>query len=197
MGGSFILEFESEEAAKEVHQTWKKEYYGGNSGMVLYNEQNTTGIVKYVYDEDLTEEIIDLDIKANYPDVRHELFKNKEGEFTGMIKVVFPNVETLNQAIENRFHINHTKYKIELFQHRPRIIKCNICQKFGHVARWCRQKHKLTCGKCGQKHETKDCEADESEYKCFHCNKTDHITGSYSCSVVKEKLKQLSDRTHT
>ena len=196
VGGSFIFEFESEEAAKEVHASWKKEYYGGNSGMVLYNEQNTTGIVKYVYDRDLDEDTINEEIQANYPNVKHELFRNKEGDFTGMIKVVFPDIESLNKAIENKLHISHRKYIVEPFQFKPKIIKCNTCQMFGHISRRCRNQHKLTCGQCCEKHETKDCTADESEYKCFHCKQTDHVAGSYSCPKVKEKLKELSDRNY-
>ena len=43
-------------------------------------------------------------------------------------------------------------------------------------------------------HETKDCTADETEYKCYHCSKTDHITGSHTCHIVKEKLQELLDR---
>ena len=194
VGGSFIIEFESEDAAIKVHESWKDEFYGGNSGMVYYNEQNTTGIVKYVYDDELDEETIDQEIKSNYPGVKHELFKNKEGEFIGMIKVVFPDINSLNKAIENKFHIAGRKFVVQLFQHKPKIIKCNKCQKFGHISRRCRNQDKIVCGKCCQNHETSECTASETEYKCFHCKQTDHITGSYSCVKVKELLKQLESR---
>ena len=84
---------------------------------------------------------------------------------------------------------------IEPFVHKPRVIKCNICQRFGHVSRLCRSKDKPVCGKCSTEgHETKDCTKDDNEQKYFHCGKGDHITGSYACEKVKEKYQELIDR---
>jgi hypothetical protein len=149
--------------------------------------------VKFVYD-DLEEEEIENDIKDKYPGVEYELFK-KEGAFTGMIKVTFKDETQLNSVIANKFNLCHKRYLTEPFKHKPCVIKCNICQRFGHVSRLCRSKDKPVCGKCSQEgHETKDCTADENDYKCFHCGKDDHITGSYSCETVKEKLQELLDR---
>ena len=193
VGGSYLLEFDEESAATEVQENWKNDYFGGNSGIVKFNDQNCTGIVKYVYDA-ITENEIGEEIEKNYPGAKYELFKNND-EFTGMIKVIFPNEDALNRAINNRFEISHRKYLIEVFKHKPRVIKCNICQDLGHVSRLCRKKDKPICGKCSKEgHKTKDCTTDEAEHKCYHCKKSGHITGSYSCEVMKAKLQELMSR---
>ena len=193
-GGSYVLECEEIAGAIEVEEKWKKEYFGGNSGIVKYNDQKYTAMVKYVYDlDEMSEDEINSDIKANYPDAKYELFK-KDDEFTGMIKVTFKDEGRLNTVIQNKFSIAGRKYFTEPFKHKPRVIKCNICQRFGHVARLCRDKDKPVCGKCTKNHETKNCQTNEDEHKCYHCNKRGHITGSYSCEKVQEIYQDLMAR---
>ena len=152
---------------------------------------NSTGIVKYVYD-DMTETEITEDIEVNYPSTRYELFKNKEKEFTGMIKVTFENENDLNKAIAEKFTICNKKYIVEPFIFKPKVIKCNTCHMFGHISRWCGHKDKAICGKCTKNHETKDCNIPEQEYKCYMCGEN-HITGSYSCVKMQEKLQELTE----
>ena len=94
----------------------------------------------------------------------------------------------------DKFRLCHKKYITEPFIHKPRVIKCNTCQRFGHVSRMCRSKDKPVCGKCSKDHETKNCTTPAAEYKCHHCNKTDHFTGSHSCEKMKEKYQELIDR---
>ena len=71
---------------------------------------------------------------------------------------------------------------------------CNVCLCLGHISRLCRSKKNPVCGKCGKNHETKNCTSPKEEYKCYHCNKTDHITGNRVCEKMKEKLQELIDR---
>ena len=83
-------------------------------------------------------------------------------------------------------------YSVEAFTPKPKIIKCNKCQLFGHVSRLC--SNKPVCGKCSKNdHETKDCEVEPDDYKCAHCD-GNHITGSYTCEMVKQKMEQLLSR---
>ena len=175
-------------------EEWSNAHFNGNNGLVIPADKNRTGLVKFVYD-DLQEQEIKDDIKTTYPDItKIELFKRDE-EFTGMIKVVFKEEAQLNRVIAERFKLCHKKYIIEAFKQKPRVIKCNTCQRFGHVSRLCRSKANPICGKCSMEgHETKDCTAEENEIKCFHCGKNDHITGSYSCEKIQEKLQELLDR---
>ena len=115
-----------------------------------------------------------------------------------MIKVTFENEDQLKKAISDKFTICHRRYPIELFKHKPRVIKCNLCQTFGHVDLQCRKKTKPgfqpICGKCSQEgHQTNDCTVDDDEIRCYHCE-LDHITGSYSCEKVKEMLQAINER---
>ena len=192
VGGSYVLEFDTEDAAKHIQDNWNLTHFGGNAGLVIYSEKNCTGIVKYVYD-DVEEDEINNQIRQHYPDAQFELFK-KNGEFTGMIKVTFKDQEELERVITNRFGILERKYLIEPFIHKPRVIKCNVCQRFGHVSRLCRSKNEPVCGKCCKNHETTNCTSPQEEFKCYHCNKNDHITGSHQCEKMKEKYQELIDR---
>lgn len=189
-----MLELVDEEGATHLDQNWDEEHFEGNSGIIKLNKANCTGLVKFVYD-DITEDFIEEEINQNYPTItKTELFRNKDEEFTGMIKVVFKDEVDLNNAIAAKFTIGNRKYIIEPFIYKPKVIKCNTCQRFGHVSRLCRAKNKPVCGKCCQNHETKNCRTNEDEYKCYHCSKTDHTSGSHSCEKYKEKLQELMDR---
>ena len=142
----------------------------------------------------IEEDEIKAEIEQNYPECRYELFK-KDEEFTGMIKITFKTADELNAAISNKFKISNRLFRIEHFQHKPRVIKCNVCQMFGHISRRCRNKQKPVCGKCScEGHESKDCQKSEDQYKCFHCGSSSHMTGSYSCKKVLEKYEELKER---
>ena len=192
-GGSYVLEFEDEAGANQVQQDWNNDHFAGNSGIVKLDEPNSTGIVKFVYD-DIADNVIEAEIEQNYPGCVYELFR-KHDQFTGMIKVTFKDEDELNNAIANKFKISRRLYIVEPFKHKPRVIKCNTCQRFGHISRLCRSKDKPVCGKCScEGHETRDCTKGEEEWRCFHCGKDDHITGSYTCEKVKEKYRELLER---
>ena len=193
-GGSFVFKFKTEQDAEEVQSKWNKDLFGGNSGIIKINDRNKVGIVKFAYCTGYDENEIIEEIENNYPGVKPELFK-KDGQYTGMIKVTFKDETELQAAITNKFNIFNRKYITEMFISKPRVIKCNICQLFGHVSRRCRNQDKPVCGKCSTEgHETKDCKANENELKCYHCNKNDHTTGSYKCEKTQEKLQVLKDR---
>ena len=191
---SFVLEFDDDESVKHVEDTWDVAHFEGNSGLVKIDEHKSTGLVKFVYNQD--EEEVIADIEEKYPDVKYELFK-KEDAFTGMIKVTFNNEEELKAAITNKFQICGTNYIIENFIHKPRVIICKICLRFGHICRLCRSKDKPICGKCSKEgHESKNCDASPEDYKCYHCNQSDHITGSAKCEKVIEKYQELINRAN-
>ena len=127
-----------------------------------------------------------------YPVTEVEFFK-KDDTLTGIIKVICQDEISLQNLIENRLSIFHQKYIVETYKPKPRVVKCNQCQRFGHISRLCRSEHPI-CGKCSSHdHNTVDCEVTPNEYKCAHC-KGKHITGHKDCEVMKEKLENLLSR---
>ena len=71
--------------------------------------------------------------------------------FTGTVKVIFKDEETVEKAIERKIRINTQVYFVEKLNPKPRVIKCNTCQPFGHISRLCRNKDNPVCGKCSCK----------------------------------------------
>ena len=187
--GSILIEFDGSTDAADIQTRWKKEFFGGNDGMVEVEQVKTIGIVKHINtDED--EVSIISEVEEKYPGAKAELFKRPDGTFMGTMKVVFSDVESLNNAITNRFTLFNQRYYMETYQPKPKVIKCNRCQTFGHIARLCRSK-KPKCGKCcSENHETRVCEVEPQDYKCAHC-KTNHITGSSECQFMKNKEEEL------
>ena len=193
VGGSILLEFENATAADNIIAAWDKQLFGGNEGIVKLTPRHTAGIIKQVEDRD--EELIKNEIVAQFPGSHIELFKKAE-RFTGTVKIIFKDEDTLNKAMEAKCKLNNQIYIVEVFNPKPRVIKCNICQRFGHVSRVCKHKDSPLCGKCSStNHETKDCTAEEKDYKCAHCSEN-HVTGSYVCEKVKEKLDELLSRNN-
>ena len=190
VGGSILIEFDDEDSANHVIQDWDVNLFGGNAGIVKYRPQHTAGIIKQV--EDLEETQIEQEIKAQFPDSRIELF-TREDRFTGTVKIIFKNEGVLNKAIQEKCKLNGQVYIVDIFTPKPKVIKCNTCQRFGHVSRVCRNKNNPVCGKCKGKHETMNCEIPKEEYKCVHCD-GNHITGSYTCEKVREKLEEILNR---
>ena len=182
---------DEEEKVSELIENWDTTLFGGNKGIVRYKPKHTAGLIKQV--ERLEEEEINEEIKNQFPDCHIELFK-KNSRFTGTVKINFPNEELLQQAIQQKIRINGLIYCVEVFEPKPKVIKCNICQIIGHVSRMCKNQNSPTCGKCsGKDHQTKDCDVQENDYKCAHCS-GNHITGSYTCQKMKDKLEQIMNR---
>ena len=188
--GSITIEFEDEESAKTVHSNWSTNYFGGNKGMKLPGESNTVGIIKHVYDE-LSEQEMRDDLMNHYPEEIEEceFFKRKsDNSFMGLIKIVCKSRVSLLKIIDEKVKLCNQRYLVEEYKRKARVIKCNKCQGWGHVHRYCGKSAK--CGKCAGNHETITCNI-TSGFKCAHCDKN-HKAGSIVCEVYKEKLAKFS-----
>ena len=189
-GGSFKIELDIEEEAESLRANWSTELFGGNEGKVSQETLHTSGIIKHVYEEVEESELVDNIQWSRYNVSNVELFK-RDNKFTGTLKVTFKERKDLVDAINDRISILQERYIIEEFKPSPRVIKCNRCQGFCHIARRCRSK-KPKCGKHGQEdHETKECDSDTP--KCAH-SKENHLTGDKSCKVMKQKLEGIKQR---
>ena len=188
--GSIYIEFDTKEDAENIQARWKKEMFGGNEGMFKIDTMKNIGIVKNIVIGDENEEDIKEDIKENYPGAKPELFKRPDGTFMGTIKIKFCDEKQMQKVVSDRFKLFRQRYIVEEYKPKPKVIKCNRCQLFGHISRLCEMK-KPKCGNCSsERHETKECEANAEEYKCAHCSKN-HYTGSKECEVWKSKEEAL------
>ena len=162
-------------------------FFGGNKGMKIPGVGNTSGLIKHVYDYDDTNEL-EQEIKKQYPNATCDFFKRKgDGKFSGMIKVDFGDEKVLEQAINDKITIGNQRYLVVEFVKKSRVVKCNKCQGWGHVHRYC--KNEAKCGKCSDKHETNTCNV--TTLKCCHCNGP-HRAGSSDCKVFKDKMDQFN-----
>ena len=189
-GGSIKIEFDDIKAGEGVQKNWKKTLFGGNEGIKNVSTIRSAGIIKDVF-LDESEDEIEAEILSKYPDAKCDFFK-RQNRFTGTIKITFKNEKELQNAIENRINVFNQKYIIEIFKMKPRVIKCNRCQKLGHVSRVCRATSPK-CGKCGSSHETISCSEPKENYKCCHCEQN-HETGSPECEIMKQKLDDIKKR---
>ena len=197
-GGSILIEFDSNTDAENIQTRWKKEFFGGNQGMekIDHGRNMNIGIIKHVYtEEDEDEEAVASDVEENYPGAKAELFTRPDGTFMHTIKVTFRDEDQMKTAETERFKLFRQRYYMERYQPKPKVIHCMRCTIFGHIARLCRSR-KPKCGKCcSEDHESKDCEAEERNHKCAHCN-GNHCVGSKDCVVWKNKEEELSRNFH-
>ena len=150
----------------------------------------SAGIIKHVFLDESVEDI-ENEILTKYPVTKCEFFQ-RDGKFTGTIKVSFKDEKCLQTAIDSRVRIFNQVYILEMFKMKPRVIKCNRCQKIGHISRICRAPSPK-CGKCGNPHETNSCIEPKENYKCCHCEQN-HETGNSDCEKMKQKLDEIKSR---
>ena len=189
-GGSIVLVLDEDAAARKIKENWKKNWFGGNAGIVQAKNNPPSGMVKHVIIDDKTDNQIIEEIKSKYPNTEVDLFKT-DNVFNGKMKIEFETKEHLEAVMRDRITIFQGRYMVENYNYKPRVIMCKNCQRFGHVARLCRSNHPV-CGKCcSEDHETSDCE--EDNLKCYHCD-GNHETGHKDCEKMKMKLQQITDR---
>jgi hypothetical protein len=158
--------------------------------MKMPGESNSTGIIKHVYDE-LSEDSMRNEILEHYSEDIEEiefLKRKTDDSFMGLIKVECKSRDSLMKLIDEKIKFCDQRYLVEEYKRKTRVIKCNKCQSWGHVHRYCKKSPK--CGKCAGNHETLTCSI-TSGFKCAHCGEA-HKAGSSECQVYQTKLAQFS-----
>lgn len=76
----------------------------------------------------------------------------------------------------------------------PKVRRCNICQRFGHLAQFCRsglRPDKSICARCGEKgHFQSSCSGSPKCINCIRsrCGSIDHEASSFTCpTFLREK----------
>ncbi|POV94768.1 hypothetical protein PSTT_16674 [Puccinia striiformis] len=101
----------------------------------------------------------------------------------GSLVLSLRNKETANRCVKSGIYLNWDHHRVTKFIPCP--PQCWKCLKMGHFGQWCREKAR--CGKCGDKHITKDC--------------PEGLGGIKSCVLCKEgrrlKVKAITEIEHT
>ena len=112
----------------------------------------------------------------------------------GQVQATDTYVLTFNRTkLPNTVHLSDWHHElVEEYKYRPQ--QCFHCQKYGHVAKYCRQEDPV-CARCGkQGHEKAEC---RNQMECANCRKQ-HYANDRSCSkyMCEEKIinKQMKER---
>ena len=97
-------------------------------------------------------------------------------------------------CIKNGIKFHNLIFQAEEYIPKQRVIQCYNCYKYGHVAKFCRQKHP-TCHLCSGKHSQDECH--QQLRICRNCLSTQHYANSKNCEVFQQlslamKQKELT-----
>ena len=114
------------------------------------------------------------------------MINSKTQKSTGKFKLTLERESDMNN-IGNQL----LGYTIESYRRETQVKQCYRCQRFGHIALDCKNKHKK-CGRCdGETHQKRDCTA--SVPKCANCFGP-HASSDRSCPEFQEIIKMLDQR---
>ena len=100
---------------------------------------------------------------------------------------------TTNKCITKGCYINYAHYYAVWFAPQFQVTQCFKCYEYGHLAGSC--KGNPRCGKCGGKHNTKECNS--TIVQCVHC-KDSHEAWRHECPAwitERHRLGELWERS--
>lgn len=159
------------------------------------NKETTHCIAKNIPTEYTEQEIME---KIN-PAIKEQINKiariktGIDGTPTSFVRIICKNTETAQKLIQEGILLNNRKFPVVEPRPQRKITQCFKCQAFGHYATDC--KDQTHCGKCGQKHKTRDCPHDntKTEAVCANCKKA-HPAWSTSCPVYQQQLNKQKQK---
>jgi len=111
------------------------------------------------------------------------------------IIVYMKDPSAANRCITNGFFVDWLHYAAERFTPQYQIMQCFNCLDYGHRATNCKRHSR--CGKCENKHNTRECTHTGTPY-CVQC-KGSHEAWHPQCPASlaeKEQLEELMGRSH-
>ena len=91
---------------------------------------------------------------------------------------------------EGKIRLGTFRANIAKYQPTRRVEQCEICFKTNHSARWCRNKHREYCKRCGQEgHKYEKC---TKRPKCINCEGHHYADDRWNCPKLKT-TNQTSD----
>lgn len=90
-------------------------------------------------------------------------------------------VEFSTKDLPSEVYFGFKRYNVREYIQKP--IRCFKCQKFGHVAKVCREERR--CAKCGGDHEYGEC-GEKVNPKCCNCG-WGHSAAYWGCEVMERE----------
>ena len=92
-------------------------------------------------------------------------------------------VEFEGERIPDRLYLGCMSYFVRAYIPKP--MRCFKCQKFGHIAKYCKEKRR--CPRCTGDHEYEECTAG-TQLKCCSCGGEHSVTFG-GCAVMKQEVE--------
>lgn len=115
----------------------------------------------------------------------------KNGKLVGSLIIEVPTATAANRIITDGLVFNHEIKECERFVKEARVTQCFNCQRFGHIARVC--KNNSVCANCAEHHSTRDCSLPQgTTRKCALC-KGNHGAWDKRCHIQKLEMNRARD----
>ena len=114
----------------------------------------------------------------------------KKNQKVATLRVYHRDIESANEILKQGAYVFNKRVVPRRPHKEP--IRCLRCHKFGHERRNCNYQNQY-CGKCTRTHETDECSAPPTEYKCINCLGS-HPSYSRECPTFWEKCQLMDQR---
>jgi hypothetical protein len=203
LANSIRIQFETEEQAKTVSDPkidWDKAFQGlklhkPNYGIVIHgvprNDLDITTMTN-------TEVIKRLEMENNMQAgtiTKITPLRRRDNQDSNKIKLHHSIVlhlndkHTANKCITNGCYIDYIHHPAERFTPQFQVTQCFNCCDYGHRATYCKRQSR--CGKCGDKHNTRECKSTIIE--CVQC-KGQHEAWHSKCPARIAEANRLEEQ---
>lgn len=112
---------------------------------------------------------------------------DKKGKKTGKYKMTFNTQSPPTELSEISTGLIHP-----LEPYYMNYVRCNKCQKFGHLKRFCKSKTSV-CPQCAGKHTYAQCKTTRSNRKCANCGLHTHGAAYRGCSAYQNYMRKIDE----
>jgi len=114
----------------------------------------------------------------------------KPNQKVATLRVYHQDAESANTILKEGAYV-FTKRVVPKRPHKE-PIRCLHCHRFGHECCDCKHENAY-CGRCSKLHETEDCDAPQTAYRCINCLGP-HPSYDRGCPKFWEKCQQMDSR---
>lgn len=165
--GGLVIRCENNAACEKVKNKIQEEM-GQNFNVKMAKKNNPLIKVAGINVEENTEDLVQKIVKQNKLE-EHANFvidlKKKMKPFNYRFNAILEvDGKTFKSILETgKIKIGWSICSVSEY---IKVTRCYKCSQYGHIAKYCN--NKLTCPKCAEEHESKECKEENSE-KCINC----------------------------